>query len=161
MALSTNYYWRAREWPYKNVCPKLMVEQLISETDRDIRDYKFFCFNGVPKFLKVDYDRFTSHKANFYNLKWEKLPFSEKGIPSDPHHIEKRPLNFESMVEYARTLSKGIPFVRVDFYNISGKIYFGELTFYPGDGSMEFVPDEWNLKIGNLIDLSISQFCRT
>lgn len=127
--------------------------KIYTPIDGDIKDYKFFCFNGEPKFLKVDFGRFTDHHANYYDIDWNLLPFGEVDFPPVGTHIENCPPNFDKMVEIARTLSRGHKFLRVDLYNIAGKIYFGELTFFPASGMGKFTSEEWEMKIGNLINL--------
>lgn len=152
--INQSYYKYNREWPYKNVPKKILAEELISSPDGDLRDYKFFCFNGEPKFLKVDFGRFTDHHANYYDLNWNLLPFGEAALPPIPDHIEKCPENFDEMIEIARNLSKGHKFIRVDLYNVEGKIYFGELTFYPASGMGQFTSKEWDYKLGSWLELN-------
>lgn len=121
--------------------------------DGQIKDYKFFCFNGEAKFLKVDFDRFTDHHANYYDMNWNLLPFGEADLPPVPNHIEYCPPNFEEMIVLAKKLSQGHKFIRVDLYNLMGVIYFGELTFYPASGLGKFTSDEWDSKNGHLLNL--------
>lgn len=153
-SLKINFYKVFREWPYKNVKPRILAEEIIkTEPSEDLMDYKFFCFNGEPKFLKVDFGRFTDHHANYYDLKWNILPFGEADFPPIPsHHIEK-PENFDKMIEIVKKLAKSKKFVRIDLYNLHGKIYFGEITFYPASGYGKFTSPEYDEKIGELIDL--------
>jgi len=125
----------------------------VVEVHQEINDYKFFCFNGEPRFLKVDFGRFIEHHANYYDLEWNLLPFGEEGLNPDPSHEFLPPPNFKMMIELARRLSAEHPFLRVDFYNVAGKILFGELTFFPASGFGPFTPAEWNSKIGQLIKL--------
>lgn len=133
------------------------LEQNIIERfgENDIRDYKFFCFDGEPKFLKVDFGRFVEHRANYYDTDWNLLPFGEVICPPDASVKIAKPINFEKMVEIAKALSSGHPFLRVDLYNIFGNIYFGELTFYPASGCGKFTSEEWDLKLGSWIELPI------
>ncbi len=105
------------------------------------------------KFFKIDFNRYVEHHANYYTPAGILLPFGEKGLEPIPDHQELMPDNLFEMIKIAETLSKGCKFLRVDLYNVKGKILFGELTFYPAAGLGEFVPKEWNEKIGNLIDL--------
>lgn len=152
--LNENYYYKLREWPYKNVKPRIIVEKYMIDTEeKQLKDYKFFCFNGKVKFLKVDFDRFTNHKANYYDLNMKLLPFGEEDYAPDPKHIEKKPINFDEMIMLAQNLASDIPFVRVDFYNVHGKIYFGELTFFPASGLGRFTDEKWDVKLGNMIEL--------
>lgn len=154
-ALKHNYFYVGREWPYKNVPPKIVAEKYMEdESDRELKDYKIFCFNGVAKFLFVASDRLdpkTETKFDFFDMEFKRLPIKH-GHPNSIKKIE-RPENLEKMKEIAEKLSKDIPHVRVDLYNINGKIYFGEMTFYHWGGMMPFEPDEWDYKIGDLINL--------
>lgn len=151
--LKINYYYKGREWPYKDVKPRIIIEKYMEDKKfKEIRDYKIMCFNGEPKMLFICNDRFTDGlHVTFFDLDWNKLPF-ERHYPSSNKEIEK-PINFDKMLEFSKKLSKNIPFVRVDWYEINGKLYFGELTFYPGSGYEEFKPFEWDEKIGEMINL--------
>lgn len=148
--LSKNFYYTAREWPYKNVKPRIIAEKYMEDKEKELKDYKFFCFNGKTKFLQVDYNRFIDHHRNIYNLQWDMQPFSIQ-YPSGEANAVKRPPNLNKMQEIAQSLSKGIPHIRVDLYNISGKIYCGELTFFHGAGFEKFTPPKWDFKVGSLI----------
>lgn len=154
-ALKKDYYAVSREWPYKNVKRRIIVEQyMVDESGYELKDYKFFCFNGEPKMLFIATDRENPNedtKFDFFNLDFNLLPFTNghehaKTIPT-------KPKGFDKMVELARNLSDGIPHVRVDFYDINGQIYFGELTFYHWSGFVPFNPEEWDYKIGSWMDL--------
>lgn len=150
-ALSTDFYkGRDREWVYKGVKPRILAEALLPG---DPCDYKFFCFDGEPRFFKVDFDRFSDHRANYYSLDGELLPFSERHYPRDPDRKVELPPAICEMTEYARKLSSGIKFVRVDFYYVEGHVYFGEMTFYPYSGLGPFDPLEADKQIGSLIHL--------
>ena len=118
----------------------------------ELKDYKFFCFDGKVKFFKIDFGRFVEHHANYYTPNGVFLPFGEKSLEPVPEHKEVMPQNLKEMIAMAETLSAGHPFLRVDLYNIQGKIYFGELTFYPASGLLPFVPDEWDGKLGEMIN---------
>lgn len=149
-----------REKPYDNVPRKIIAEQMIGKTDGqgrvikgELNDYKFFCFGGQCKFFKVDFGRFVEHHANYYSPDGKLLPFGEKGLEPDPNHELNLPSNLKDMIAIAEKLSAGFRFLRVDLYNVSGKIYFGELTFYPASGLGPFVPEEWDYKIGELLKL--------
>ena len=118
----------------------------------ELRDYKFFCFNGVPKLMFVATGRSVHEtKFNFYDLDFNLLPFSQH-YPNDKKIISK-PKNFDKMIELSKQLSKNIPHIRVDFYEVNGKVYVGELTFYHFSGLENFEPDEWDKKLGDYIDL--------
>lgn len=153
--LKEDIYRFYKEWPYKDVPRKIIAEPYLTDLNGELKDYKFFCFNGIPKFLKVDFDRFIEHHANYYMLNWERLPFGESICPPDPTHQIEKPKNLATMIHIAQELSKNLPFVRVDLYNLDGKILFGELTFFPASGFGKFEPYNWDEKIGNLLDLPI------
>jgi len=153
--LKSNLFWHGREWPYKDLKPRIIAEQYMENgTDKDLNDYKFYCFNGEPKFLYVSQglsDHATAH-ISYVSMDWEKQPFKRNDF-ADFAELPPKPLNFEQMMELAKTLSANIPFLRVDFYDINGKLYFGELTFFPGAGFTAFDPPEWDEKIGAWITL--------
>lgn len=151
-ALKCSYYSAKREYPYKDVPHRILCEKYIANGD-DLKDYKFFCFNGEPKFLKVDFGRFTEHHANYYDLDWNLLPFGEEEYPPVLQHVEERPPHFNKMIEIVRKLSKGLKFVRIDLYNINGNIYFGEITFYPASGLGRLTSKEWEYKLGEWIKI--------
>lgn len=151
--LKKNFYYQNREWPYKNVIPRIIAEQyMVDESGEELKDYKFFCFDGEPKIVQVDYDRFDNHKRNLYDLEWNRLPFTLE-FPTDWNHEIAKPEALGEMIDVARQLSKGIPHVRVDLYHINGKVYFGELTFYHGSGFEKFTPEEWNYTLGEWIKI--------
>lgn len=153
--LENNYYYNSREWPYKNVKPRIIAEAYM-EDDRtgDLQDYKLMCFGGEVKCSFVCSDRFSPEglHVTFFDRDWNVMPFERK-YPARKEGLPK-PLNYELMVSLAQSLSKDIPFVRVDFYEINGRVYFGELTLFPGSGMEDFRPVEWDYKLGEWIDLS-------
>lgn len=138
-----------REWAYGGSSKKIIVEELLednSNKDKGISDYKFLCFNGKPVYVVYDKDRFSDHKRNFYDVNWNYVK-----VDSDCPCFEdsvKKPENYEKMVEIASVLSRDFPAVRVDLYNIEGKIYFGELTFYPWSGYVQYTPDSFDFELG-------------
>lgn len=151
--LKFNYYYLWRERPYKNIKPRIIAEKyMVDESGVELKDYKVFCFNWEPKIIQVDYDRFTGHKRNIYDLSWKILPF-EILYPSDKSHKIKKPDCLEEMINLAKKLSKDIPHVRVDFYVIRSKIYFWEMTFYHGWWFEDFRPKEYDYKFWNWINL--------
>lgn len=163
-AMRNNYFYLGREWPYKQVRPRIIAETYISD-ERDVnasrpvqsveelRDYKLMCFNGKVKCSFVCTDRFsgTGLKVTFFDRDWHRMPFN-RHYPASELEIGK-PHNYEKMVALAERLSQDIPFVRVDFYEPKGQIYFGEMTFYPGSGFEEFTPVEWDYTLGGWIQL--------
>lgn len=153
--LKNRYYLLGREWAYKNVKPKIIAEEyLIDEETKDLRDYKIFCFNGMPKLIQVDFDRFTNHKRNIYTTEWDRLD-AEIQYQSDSLIDIPKPKCLDEMLDLASTLSKGIPHVRTDFYVVNGKIYFGELTLYHGSGFERFKPDSLDYSMGSWIKLEV------
>lgn len=143
-----------REKPYYNVERKIIVEKYIEPSDGELKDYKFFCSKGKVICFKVDFGRFVEHHANYYDIEGNLLPFGEIGLEPDYSHIEKFPSNLDKMLDVASILSREYKFNRVDLYNVDGQIYFGELTFYPGGGLVPLTSNDWDIKIGNQIDLS-------
>jgi len=152
--LKQNFYYQSRESQYKNIKPKIICEKyMVDESGIELKDYKFFCFNGEPKIIQVDFDRFTEHKRNIYDTKWNYIPVSVQ-YPTDPNMIIKVPVGFQNMLNLAEMLSKNIPHVRIDFYSIYDKIYFGELTFTHGAGYEIFQPEKFALEMGSWLELS-------
>lgn len=149
--LEINYYKKGREWVYKDVAAKIICEELLADEEGNIPlDFKFFCFNGQPTFVQLDLDRFGTHERLFYDMEWQVQPFGFRFPKSDKEM--PIPENFNEMVTLAKTLAKDIPFCRIDFYALP-KIIFGEITFYPSNGTAPFHPVEWDLKLGELIKL--------
>ena len=147
-----NYFYLGREHPYKNIPHKIIAEQYMEEAEgEDLKDYKVFCFGGEPSFIQVDLDRFTDHKRDFYDIQWDMMDFGIM-FPRSYHKIE-RPEHLEKMLEISRVLSADIPFLRVDLFNIKGKIFVGELTFHPGGGCEKITPVEGEYKLGDMLKL--------
>ena len=156
--LQQDYYSTSREWPYKNVKRKIVCEQYMKDGKSDeLMDFKFMCFNGKVQCVFTCTDRFSSDglKVTFFDCDWKKLPF-ERHYPASSKPIAP-PSNLKKMIELAQVLSQNHPFLRVDFYEIEGKIYFGELTFFPGSGYEEFSPFEVDEQLGKLIVLNTKQ----
>ena len=149
--LSCNYYYMGREWPYKNVKPRIIAEQYMAD---DLRDYKLFCFDGVPRMTLVCSERFTKDglKEDFYDEAWNHLNLQRPEHGNAILPIE-RPKQYELMKKLAAGLSGNMPFARIDFYEINEKVYFGEITFCPASSFEGFKPDEWDLKLGEWIKL--------
>lgn len=153
-SMKTDIYKVLREWPYKNVRKGIIAEALVEQSDgQGLLDYKFFCFNGKVKFFKVDFGRFTSHRANYYTREKKLLPWIESNFPPDPQINHHFPENFDEMIAIAEKLSDNLPFLRVDLYNVNGKILFGEMTFYPASGMEEFKPNGVDVEIGDMLTL--------
>lgn len=147
--LKMNLYLDGREWVYKDLKPSLVVEKYLEDDSGYLRDYKISCVDGKPIFIQVDQERYAKHRQAYYSTDWKKFEF-RKGVETCD---TKKPENLEKMLAIAEDLSKGFPFLRVDLYNCNGKIYFGELTFYPGGGFSTFDPDEYDFKFGSMINL--------
>ena len=151
--LKSNYYWHGREWPYKNVKPRIIAEQyMVDESGVELKDYKIFNFGGQPKLIQVDFNRFIKHTKNIYDTEWNYLDVAIN-YPTDPNVSIKKPDCLDEMLEMAKELSAGLPFLRTDFYVINGKIYFGELTFSPGSGFMKVTPESFDEEMGSWISL--------
>ncbi|MFP4162796.1 MAG: ATP-grasp fold amidoligase family protein [Chitinispirillaceae bacterium] len=158
--LKTDYYKTRREWAYRDVPRKIICEKLlVGENGKVPEDYKIICFDGVPQFIQVDFDRFGHHTRSFYDTEWRRLPFnnacSEDRIYPSTETPVKRPDTLNEMLRVAKKLSEGIVFSRIDLYNIGpGKVVFGEITLYPGSGSKELKPVKYEYEYGALLDLN-------
>lgn len=150
----------SREWNYKNIPPRIVVERVVRDKKGRLpSDYKFMCFDGEPRLLFLDLgvinddDTYNhNYPRNIYDMDFNLLPVRETR-PNADYPVQK-PDNFAYMVEMARTLAQPFPYCRVDLYNIDGKVYFGEITFYHGGGCNNIQPEEWDYKMGSWIDLS-------
>lgn len=147
-SMTLDYYKAGREWPYKNVQRLIIAEEYKEDQFGELRDYKFFCFNGKVKAMFIATDRSTGNVCfDYYDEFFNHLDFVQSH-PMSGKAIEK-PENFEEMIRIASVLSKGLTHVRVDLYNVNGKIYFGEMTFYHYGGMVPFHPKEWDYKFGS------------
>lgn len=150
--MKRNYFWQDREWPYKNVKPRILAEQYIEDTEDDaLTDYKFFCFNGIPKVMYISKDHGRNPRTDFFDMEFTHLPI----VARDPNAEipPQKPHQFEEMKRIAGILSKDLAHLRVDFYIANNHLYMGELTFYHMSGIVKISPDEWNLKMGEWIEL--------
>lgn len=154
-SLQQNFYYHNREWPYKDVQPRIIAEAYMEDAStNELRDYKFFCFDGEPRMLFVASDRQTAGeetKFDFFDMDYNHLDL-RNGHPNAAVPPEK-PAQFGLMRELAQKLSQGIPHVRVDLYEVNGRVYFGEMTFYHWSGMVPFDPPEWDRKLGSWIGL--------
>ena len=154
-ALHRNQFYLSREWYYKNVTPRIICEKYLqSDSETGFIDYKFMCFHGEVKFLYTCTNRFVQERINenFFDLSWKPLPFCQEGYAADKREISP-PQNFEKMKRFAALLSADIPHVRVDFFEVQGKLYFSEMTFFDSRGTTFFVPEQYNKIIGDDITL--------
>ena len=145
-----------REHPYMGVKKRVIAEEFLdTDGDSELCDYKFYCFNGEPKYCQVIRDRKTKETIDFYDMDWNHMPFVglNPGVPNGMTPV-KCPDNIDDMKRICKQLAKDIPFVRIDLYEVKGKVYFGEITFYPASGFGTFTPSEWNLKLGDMICLN-------
>lgn len=142
--LKNNYFYMGREWPYKNVKPRIIAEQYLSNDDQhdELSDYKVLCFNGVPRLVEIHKGRFSGHHTqDFYDIDWKKTKFEQ---PDDPlsDEIMDKPVFAKEMFELTSVLAAGIPHVRVDWYYTKGKLLFGEITFFDGSGFFPFIDNQ-------------------
>ena len=152
-----NYYWPTREYPYKHIKPRILVEQFMQSSDttaEDLADYKFYCFNGVPRFCQVIKNRSKGETIDFFDMNWNHQEFRglTPGVSNSSIEIEK-PVCFAEMQSVAAKLAKDYKFVRIDLYEINGHVYFGEMTFYPASGWGVFSPENYDRILGDMIDV--------
>lgn len=154
-SLKHNFFWWTREWPYKHVKGRIIAEKYMLDAnnpDAALMDYKFYCFNGEPQIVMVSSGRFSSKVCfDYYDMNWNKLPLIWDMPNSDIDH--PKPETFDKMIDVCKKLCFDKPHVRIDLYNISNKVYFGECTFYDSSGFCHFSPEEWNVKLGDMIKL--------
>lgn len=152
--LKRNYYWVLREWPYKNVKPRIIAEKYMEdEPGKGLKDYKFFCFDGIVKAMFVATDREVHQtKFDFFDADFNHLPFKQH-YPNNVKIDLVKPMSFEQMKKLASELTAGFPHCRADFYDVGGKVYFGELTFSHFSGLEPMEPMEWDEKFGEMIHL--------
>lgn len=150
--LKSKFYYKTREWPYKNVKPRVIAEKyMIDESGTELKDYKLFCFDGKPELMFVATGRPHDTRFDFFDMDFNHLPFVNGHPYADREII--RPSGLDEMAKLARILSDGLTHVRIDFYDINGKVYFGEITFFHHSGIVPFEPEEWDYKLGDKIKL--------
>lgn len=150
--LHSNVYLKTGEWQYKNLVPRILCERMIAV---EATDYKIFCFHGSAYLMAVDFNRFSGHIQQFFDFDWHRLPIYRMVSQGDKDCA--RPENLDKMREIAEKLSADFDFVRVDLYNEGNRIYFGEMTFTPGNGTTKFKPEEYEEKLGELWNLDMSK----
>ena len=159
-SLKLSTYRELREWPYKNVPRRIIAETFIAPPSgtKDLPDYKWYCFNGEPKYCQVIQDRTSKETIDFFDTNWVHQEFVGLNPVAGPAAEEPiKPSNLEEQIKIAEELSKDIPFSRIDLYSVGEKIYFGEITFYPMSGMGIFRPDKYNELLGNMMKLPIKQ----
>lgn len=144
-----------REWAYYDVNPKIICEKLLEPEDGNLIDYKFYCFDGKAHFIKVatNTNNPNGPENGIFDMEFKQLPYCRKEVQKINERLQ-RPKNFKLMCQIAEKLSEDFPHVRVDLYNIDGKIYFGELTFYDTSGYQIFEPDEFDFILGKLFKIN-------
>jgi len=154
--MKRNYAYKAGlELQYKDIPPKIIAEQYIVDKNGELNDYKVLCFNGKPEFIWIDQGRYAHRTENIYDINWNLQPFlltyenSKEPVP--------KPANLSKMIDFAKKMSKDFHLVRVDFYDVDGKLYFGEMTFTSASGVDVFKPEEYNLKLGQMLKLPFEQ----
>lgn len=154
--LKLSFYWTDRQWPYKDIKPRIIAEEYMEDdATKELRDYKFFTFNGQVKALFIATDRGSQTedtKFDFFDDNFNHLPITNGHPNANP--TPEKPMCFEEMKRLASVLGEGIPQVRVDFYEVNGKVYFGEMTFFHWSGMVPFEPDEWDSIFGSWIQLN-------
>lgn len=153
-SLESNYYYWCREWPYKNVKPRIIAEEFLKDDNYDVLPvYKFFCFDGQPFLLQgIKNDKHENETIDYFDMSWNNLHIRQN-FPNSRSPL-KKPASFEKMIEFCKAMTKGIPFVRCDFYDVNGHPYFSEFTFYSDAGFEKFHPKKWDRILGDKIDLT-------
>lgn len=155
--LKQDFYKTGREWPYKNVPHRIIAEQYLEDNTNhspDLIDYKFYCFGGIPMYCQMIQNRSQKETIDFFDMEWNPMPFTGLNIKVKKSEVPpKKPLQYNLMISLAKKLSKDMIFSRIDLYDINSRIYFGEITLYPGSGFGTFKPSEWNFKLGELIKI--------
>ena len=150
-SIKRNYYNYWREWCYKNIQPKIIIEEFLHDehiNKAGLVDFKFYCFNGKPYYCQVIQNRGRNETIDFFDMDRKRMPFNgTRPLPMSENPI-KKPKKLNEMIEISERLSENIPFLRVDLYYVNNQIYFGELTFFPSSGFGSFYPKRWNRKIG-------------
>lgn len=152
-SLKVNYYWRGREWPYKNVRPRILAEAYMQDGEKlCLPVYKVFNFNGETRIIQaIQNDKTENETIDYFDTGWNRLDLRQN-YPNSPEPLEK-PAQLEQLLQLSKTLSKGFPFIRTDWYVINNKLYFSEYTFYSDSGTAKFHPEEWDRKLGDWIQL--------
>jgi TupA-like ATPgrasp len=153
--IKKNHYLGAREWPYRNIKPRIIAEQfMLDKSGRNPQDFKFFCFDGIPHYVQVDTRCGARHARNFFTMDFEPAPFQIGPYASSLEEISK-PAQFEEMASYASILTRGFPFARADFYQFNGRAIFGEVDWYPDAGLHIFYPESYDEVLGKLLHLPV------
>ena len=156
MHLQRRYFYHAREWPYKNVPPRILAEEFVGKEDECLIVYKVFCFGGEPRIIQViQGDKSKDETIDYFDENWNLLPLRQN-FPNSLNHLPK-PDCLQEMLELSNKLSSHRPFLRVDWYIIDGKLKFSEFTYYSDAGFAQFEPEEWDYKLGEWIELPLKK----
>ena len=151
--MALNFYQQLREWQYKHITPRIIIEPYLEgERDLGLVEYQFYCFDGIVRFIQVDVDCNKNHSRLFFSPMWQKMPFEIVRFPTFTGSLEK-PQQLDEALDLAEKLTKGFPFCRVDLHIIDGHIYISEMTLMPAGGYMKFDPPEYDLHIGSMLTL--------
>lgn len=149
--LKENAFWYGREWSYKAVKPCVFAEEMLKSPDGDLKDYKVMCFNGKAKLVEIHSHRFAkNYTQDFYDIEWRKTDISQG--PTSSEYLDP-PDKLNEMLQYSEQLAEGLKHIRVDWYCVGDKLYFGELTFFDGSGFLPFDNPEHDLLLGSWVDL--------
>ena len=154
-SLNKNYFWVGREWPYKNIRPRIIIEKYMEDSQtKELRDYKFYCFDGKVRMFMIASNRFSKEQTYFdyFDEKKDRIIGLQWGNPNSPMEVDI-PNKIDEMICIAERLSEGIPHVRIDLYLANNQIYFGEMTFYDGSGLESFEPEKWDYTVGSWLAL--------
>lgn len=149
--LKLNYYNTNLEAVYKNLKGRIIIEELLQDSSGDLKDFKFYCCNGVPRGAHVDFHRYGNHQYRVYDAQWNE--FIKTNLKENPPPVIPKPVKLEELLDICRKLSRGFSFVRVDLYYTDGRIYFGEMTFTPGDGLEVFDPVKSDFYLGEAFNV--------
>lgn len=155
-AMKQDIWGKLREWPYKDMHKQIIAEQYMEDERGELTDYKFYCFNGEVKYCEIISGRFTKKQIDFFDLNWNHQEFTFNGYDfADVRPV--KPSCFNEMVKVCAQLCKDKPYSRIDLYVVGNKVYFGEITFFPASGFRGFHPIEWNVRLGDFIQLPASK----
>jgi len=154
--LKSNHYRLHREWAYKNIVPRIICEEYLTKRGETLYEYKFFCYDGVPRLVQIIEDNLAIRRQSMFDLDLNLLEVTSS-LPPLLEPVAK-PTHFEKMLEYASKLSGGFPFVRVDLFYVNTRVYFGEMTFYPSAGMYPFTPTSFDLILGSYLKLPSRKF---
>lgn len=152
-SLARNYFWRTREWPYKDIKPRILAEEYMEDAgNKNLPVFKIFCFEGNPTVIQViQNDKTTEESIDYFNTEWELLDLRQN-FPNSVNHMQK-PHKLDEMLALASKLSKGHHFLRIDLYEINGSVFFSEFTFFTDAGFEPYHPEHWDYDFGEMIQI--------